>query len=230
MRIADQNWMQVEGFLAGDDRCVLPLGCTEQHAYLSLATDSILAERIAVEAAEPLGVPVFPVMPFGITPSFMAYPGTISLGVEVYGEVLRQVVEGLKAQGFRRVLIVNGHGGNVPAKAGIEDWGRSNGVKIVWHDWWRGPKTQAKVQEIDPDASHASWMENFEWTRLPGVSSPSTKKPMIPFPEIYGMSPADVKTHVGDGSFGGLYERSAQDMSALWTVGVDEARALLESL
>ncbi len=47
------NWMQVEEHLQRDDRVVLPLGSTEQHAYLSLATDSILAERVAVEAAEP---------------------------------------------------------------------------------------------------------------------------------------------------------------------------------
>jgi creatinine amidohydrolase len=61
-RIADLNWMQVEGYLERDDRIVLPLGSTEQHAYLSLATDSLLAERVAVEAAEPLGVPVLPAL------------------------------------------------------------------------------------------------------------------------------------------------------------------------
>ena len=56
MRVRDLNWMQLEGYLRGDDRIVLPVGSTEQHAYLSLETDNILAERAAVEAAEPLGV------------------------------------------------------------------------------------------------------------------------------------------------------------------------------
>src|SRR5512146_1289557 len=56
MRIFEQNWMQVEARLEREVRAVLPLGSTEQHAYLSLGTDSILAERVAVEAAEPLGV------------------------------------------------------------------------------------------------------------------------------------------------------------------------------
>ncbi len=50
------NWMMVEEYLKRDDRCVLPLGSTEQHAFLSLSVDSILSERIAGEAAEPLGV------------------------------------------------------------------------------------------------------------------------------------------------------------------------------
>ena len=51
MKIAALNWMQVERYLERDDRAVVPLGSTEQHAYLSLATDSILAERVAAEAA-----------------------------------------------------------------------------------------------------------------------------------------------------------------------------------
>ena len=67
MRVRDLNWMQLEAYLGGDDRIVLPVGSTEQHAYLSLETDNILAERASVEAAEPLGVPVLPVLPYGVT-------------------------------------------------------------------------------------------------------------------------------------------------------------------
>ena len=81
MRIAELNWMQVEAYLGHDDRAVLPLGSVEQHAYLSLATDAILAERLATEAAEPLGVPVFPVVAYGLTPYFSAFPGTVTLRV-----------------------------------------------------------------------------------------------------------------------------------------------------
>ena len=78
MKISEMNWMQVEAYLVQDDRAVVPLGSTEQHAYLSLSVDSILAERVAVEAAEPLGVPVFPVVSYGLTPYFGAYPGTVT--------------------------------------------------------------------------------------------------------------------------------------------------------
>ena len=67
--------MQLEAYLEHDDRIVLPAGSTEQHAYLSLETDNILAERLAVEAAEPLGVPVLPVLAYGIAPGFGAFPG-----------------------------------------------------------------------------------------------------------------------------------------------------------
>ena len=56
MRIRECNWMQVEEYLERDDRIVVPLGSTEQHGYLSLETDNVLAERVSAEAAEPLGV------------------------------------------------------------------------------------------------------------------------------------------------------------------------------
>jgi creatinine amidohydrolase len=67
--------MQLETYLERDDRIVLPLGSTEQHAYLSLATDVILAERVAVEAAEPLGVPVLPPLAFGVAPTSPPFQG-----------------------------------------------------------------------------------------------------------------------------------------------------------
>ena len=60
MNIEDRNWMQVEEYLQHEDRIVVPLGSIEQHAYLSLGVDRILSERVAIEAAEPLGVLVLP--------------------------------------------------------------------------------------------------------------------------------------------------------------------------
>jgi creatinine amidohydrolase len=122
MRITDMNWMQVEDYLKRDDRCIVPLGSTEQHAYLSLSVDSILAERVALEAAEPLGIPVFPVLHYGITPYFRAYPGSITLRIETYLDIIRDVLDALAEQGFARILLVNGHGGNNPAQAYAGEW------------------------------------------------------------------------------------------------------------
>src|SRR3712207_1449600 len=103
--------MQLEAHLERDDRIVLPVASTEQHGYLSLATDCILAERVSVEAAEPLGVPVLPVLAYGVTPGFAAWPGSPSLSKETFVTVVRELLESLRGQGFRRILIVNGHGG-----------------------------------------------------------------------------------------------------------------------
>ncbi len=230
MRVADCNWMQIEERVKRDDRAVLPLGCTEQHSYLSLCTDSILAERVAAEAAEPLGVPVFPVVGYGITPHFRAYPGTVSLRVETLLGIVRDVLDGLREHGFRRVLIVNGHGGNSPAAAYANEWLATNpGSAIKFHNWWNAPKVWAKVQAIDPVASHASWMENFPWTRISGVTSPDTQKPVVDWAAISTRGPAAVRESLGDGNFGGRYVRPDDDTFAVWRVAVEETRALLES-
>src|ERR1700720_4646789 len=100
MRIYDCSWMQIEEYLQHDDRVVVPVGSTEQHGFLSLGTDAILAERVAVEAAEPLGVPVLPALPFGMAPYFAAYPGSMSLRLSTYAEVYRDLLDGLAAHGF----------------------------------------------------------------------------------------------------------------------------------
>ena len=233
MRIGASNWMQVEERLKHGDRCVVPLGCTEQHAYLSLSTDSILAERVATEAAEPLGVPVFPVLAYGITPSFRAYPGTVSLRVATYAAILQDLMLGVVEQGFRRVLFVNGHGGNAPGLSVVEEFVSDHpslGLRAKWHNWWSAPQTMAKVLTIDKDASHASWMENFPWTRLTGVDPPSVRKPIVDYASARGQSPKAVREALGDGSFGGLYQRPDDEMLAIWSVAVSETRAVIESL
>ncbi len=228
MLISEMTWSQVEDYLKHDDRAVLPIGSTEQHGYLSLSVDTILPERVAREACEPLGVPVFPTVNYGLTPYFKAFPGTVSLRVETLLAVVRDVLDALFVQGFRRILIVNGHGGNNPVQALASEWMADHtGTSVRFHNWWNAPRTWAKVQEIDPVASHASWMENFPWTRIGNVAPPAAAKPMVPVDQVRIMDPAQVRALIGDGNFGGLYQRSDEEMLALWRVAVEETRELV---
>jgi creatinine amidohydrolase len=230
MRISEMNWMMVEAYLSRDDRCILPLGCTEQHAYLSLSVDSILAERLASEAAEPVGVPVFPVLSYGITPYFRAFPGTVTLRVETYMSAVRDILDALADHGFKRILIVNGHGGNTPVQGLIGEWLADRpGVRIKFHNWWNAPKVWAQVEAIDPVASHASWMENFPWTRLAGVPVPRKQKPMVSSDYLRQLNPKDLRSYLKDGNYGGVYQRDDEEMTKIWAVAVEETRELLEN-
>ena len=228
MRVRDLNWFQLEEYLTRDDRIVLPIGSTEQHAYLSLETDNILAERVAVEAAEPLGVPVLPVLAYGLTPSFGAYPGSPTLRVETLVAVVQDLLDSLRGQGFRRILIVNGHGGNAPADAARREWcARHPDADVLFHHWWIGPRVQRLVQELDPHASHASWMENFPWTRLTEVELPADRKE--PLPQPLPAAPGAMREVAGDGQYGGFYSLPDEDVLRVWATGVDETRELLET-
>jgi len=229
MRVHDLNWMQLEAYLERDHRIVLPLGSTEQHAYLSLETDNILAQRVAEEAAEPLGVPVLPVLPYGITPLFAAYPGSLSVRAETYLALVRELLDSLYVQGFRKILIVNGHGGNAPARQVAGEWMATHGdAQAIFHDWWIGRRTAEVVRAIEP-AAHASWMENFPWTRLDAVELPRDPKPGVDFDSMRGRGPAALRELLGDGSFGGSYQRADDEVLRVWQAGVAEVRELLES-
>jgi creatinine amidohydrolase len=229
VNVSEMNWSQVEAYLQRDDRAILPLGSTEQHAGLSLSVDSILSHKVALDAADPLGIPVFPAVPYGLAPYFLAYPGTVSLRLETYARLIGDILDSLAGSGFRRILLVNGHGGNQPAHAAAIEWMANHpAVQVRFHNWWNAPRTLAKVQEIDPVASHASWMENFPWTRLAGVVMPAEQKPMIDLTRMRLLGPEALRAYLGDGNFGGRYQRADEDMLAIWQVAVAETRDLLE--
>jgi creatinine amidohydrolase len=229
MRVSQMDWRMVEDWTRRDDRCVLPLGSTEQHAGLSLMVDAILAERVAVEAAEPLGIPVFPAVPYGLAPYFQAFPGSVTLRVDTFVAVVRDVLDSLKRSGFRRIMICNGHGGNQPAAALAQEWLMDNpDCRLRFHDWWRAPLTMAQVQATDPVASHASWMENFPWTRLPTTPADDGKA-MVDTDRLKTLPPFEARNLLEDGNFGGRTQRSDNEMLAIWNVAVEETRAMLES-
>jgi creatinine amidohydrolase len=232
VKIEDANWMQVEDYLEQDDRVVIPIGSTEQHAYLSLGTDTILAHRVAVEAAEPLGVPVLPALPFGIAPGFVAFPGTVSLRLETLAAVLTETLDALYGQGFRGFLLVNGHGGNIPVGDALETWARGHDeARLRFHSWWDSPAVRNVAERIHPEAAHASWFENFPWTRLPGVDLPAEEKPAVTDSvALRELDPGAVRAAIGDGSYGGPYEVPDEDALKVWQAGVAEVRTLIERL
>ena len=71
-------------------------------------------------------------------------------------------------------------------------------------------------------------MENFPWTRLAGVPQPTQQKPMVDLERMRADEPEGVRAYLGDGNFGGYYERPDEDMLRIWNVAVEETRALID--
>ena len=100
MFLEAMTWMDVERYLAHDDRIVVITGACEQHGYVSLLSDILAPMAIAKAAIEQEPVLVAPPLPFGISPYFTAYPGTISLRVETFAIVVRELLTGLVSPGL----------------------------------------------------------------------------------------------------------------------------------
>jgi creatinine amidohydrolase len=100
--------------------------------------------------------------------------------------------------------------------------------RVRFHDWWRAPKTWARVMQADPVVGHAGWMENFPWTRLPTTPG-DERKPVVDTDRLKTLPPFETRNVLEDGSYGGRTQRPDEDMRAIWEVAVAETRALLEA-
>lgn len=93
--------------------CVLPIGCMEKHGqHLPVGTDSILAEEIALRASERETVCVFPTLHFGEKTGAGEFRGTVMLSTELRQRLLTEICSEIHRNGFNKILIFNGHGGN----------------------------------------------------------------------------------------------------------------------
>lgn len=122
---------------------VVPIGATEQHGpHLPLETDwrlcSEVAERACTSARE-RGVPVLLTPPVwtGFSPHHMAFPGSVTLDVGTFLELVGQIARSLWAHGARKILLLNGHGGNANLlRSAVQQLRFEHGVRVAAASYW----------------------------------------------------------------------------------------------
>jgi creatinine amidohydrolase len=111
--LQEMTWTDVQEYLRTNDMVIIPLGSTEQHGpHLPLGTDSYIATDIAKMISARTGVVVVPVILAGYSVYHSGFPGSLSLKPETMEQVLFGTAEMLIKYGFRRIMFMNGHGGN----------------------------------------------------------------------------------------------------------------------
>ncbi len=225
MRFGDLNWMDVERYLEHDDRLMLVLGACEQHAYLSLTTDVKVPLALADAASERTGVLVAPPLNFGASPYFLAYPGTVSLRLSTLLDVVEDMVRSVYGYGFRRVLVLNGHGGNIPARGRLYELASQlSDLRLAWYDWWLSDTVKRVAEKHGLQPAHANWLEAFPFTKVAEIPQEYKAPPRVP-----GLLGAQEARGVyGDGSFGGSYEASAEVMDAVFREALQDIVKLLD--
>jgi creatinine amidohydrolase len=226
MRFEDLNWMDIEKYLQHEDRLMLVLGATEQHGYLSLLTDIKVPLALADAASQATGVLVAPPLNFGISPYFLNYPGTISLRVSTLIAAAEDIVRSAYGHGFRRILILNGHGGNSPVRNHLHQVNNDlPDLKLNWHDWWLSHSVEAVAQKHNLKPAHANWLEAFSFTVV-GETPAGNKTP----PNAPGaiMDSETARRVYGDGSFGGAYRVSDDIMHELFSACLEDVLQLIK--
>jgi creatinine amidohydrolase len=114
--LSEMAWPEVKHAIEEKRIVILPVGSTEQHGpQLPLDTDIVNSFEIAKAAAQRTGSLVAPPLYYGITPHWMGFPGTMSIEWNTWIKFVTQIGQSLSKHGFRKLVILNGHGGNSAA-------------------------------------------------------------------------------------------------------------------
>lgn len=166
MWLQRSTWPEVETYLKSSTGIVMPIGSTEQHGPTGLiGTDAICPETIAAGLAAQ-GILVGPTLSLGMAQHHMAFAGTITLRPSTLSALIHDVVSSLACHGFRHVLFINGHGGNIATveSAFAEIWAdfslaaEPSELRLKLMSWWTGPRVSRLRDELyaDNEGSHAT--------------------------------------------------------------------------
>jgi creatinine amidohydrolase len=118
---------------------LLPTGAVEQHGpHLPVGTDAFIPEAIVNAAAEQAdNVLALPTLPYGYSPHHGGVPGTITLSSKTYLGLFEDILSSLVDDGFERIAVVNGHGGNrALLKTAVSDFRAATGVSVAVISYW----------------------------------------------------------------------------------------------
>ncbi|SDY28061.1 creatininase family protein [Halobellus clavatus] len=185
MYVADQTWPELGDYVAEESVAIVPLGSTEQHGpHLPLATDHLIAEGLAREAADRTGYLCTPTVNVGVSPHHRQFHGTMWVDPPAFRDYVESFTRNLAYHGIDRVVFVNAHGGNVEhlREVGrrLRDDGTIYAVEWMWDESipelvdeafehngpHGGPKETAMIQHLAPELVRE---EEFEAARDGGI-------------------------------------------------------------
>jgi creatinine amidohydrolase len=225
MNIEQMNWMMVEKYLRKDKRVILIIGACEQHGYLSLLTDIKIPLAIAEAASQNTGVLVAPPLNFGISTSFLTYPGTISFRTTTLMDAVEDIVRSLYGVGFRKFMVINGHGGNLPVRSRLHEMMNVlDDLQAIFYSWWMEPNVQKVMEKHGVPGFHGGWMESFNFTRV--VDLPKGEK-KAPKPTRMLNAKENRKTYQ-DGVYGGRFQPDDKILDEIFRIAVADIFELLK--
>lgn len=211
--LGEMTWPQVEEYLKKQDSILVPVGSTEQHGPTGLlGIDFMTAFEISLAVGKKTKTLVAPPLPFGMALHHSAFPGTVTLTPQTYIQVVVEIIRSLTNQGFKKIIFVNGHGGNIaPITTAFCEFLNSNqtaDLQLV--NWWHLDEVTQYEKEFfgELNGFHATcgevsvtmYTHDGAYAQLPPVElkEPGPRKTRWP------LSPQEFKKHFPDGRMGSL--------------------------
>jgi len=242
MRLADMTWLEVSN-LSKDTPVIFPVAALEQHGkHMPLFTDSLLMGEIARRVEEKLGERALfaPLQWLGNSHHHIDFPGTLSTEPRVYLDVLCGLYENFIRHGFRRLLILNGHGGNdVPGRQAVfevrQNHRERRDLLLLFATYWNLSEQagQAHPEISQPVMGHAcEWETSMVLHLAPYLVKDHRTAPAVAFgnpfePAVRGWTMPDrsVPGHIGDPR-----GASAEKGEALFAQFARDSAAMIERM
>jgi creatinine amidohydrolase len=156
-QLADLNWETFRSRVPSEvDAAILPVGTVEAHGAIPLGTDILIPSALAVDLAPRLPALVAPPVPYGVTNSLLPYPGSTTVSSATFVAYLFEAAAGLADAGFRRIVLLNGHGGQSREVGEVVArlWAEKRAFSVAV-EWW-GPAREATLELYgDVTSGHA---------------------------------------------------------------------------
>jgi len=193
-------WVDAKEYYSKNDIAILPVGSTEQHGpHNPLGTDHLIAEALAEEAAKRTGVLCLPVIPFGVSSHHRQFWGTIFIQPKVFREYIMDTCLSLKYYGVKKIVIVNGHGGNTSSLLELARELRKQGMLVSVFQWWNATGELLPRIFGSDERGHAGSEETsmnlFLYPELVKMDKALNEKPREPIPKVSGVVGWGIRHH-----------------------------------
>jgi creatinine amidohydrolase len=148
LKINDLTWEQFRDRVPNlSDLVMMPVGTIEAHGAIPLGTDTIIPEALALALAPRLGALIAPSIAYGVTNSLLPYPGSTTVSSATFAAYLFEAAAGLVDAGFRRIVLLNGHGGQTGEVAAVVArlWNEKKAYAVAVEWWGFGEALSASI-------------------------------------------------------------------------------------
>ena len=168
---------EVRTYFQESDMALLTVGCLENHgSHNVLGVDTLVPEKLLSMIEEKVRIAAAPGIPYGVCDDMTGYPGSISIGEECMYMLLTRITDGLISHGAKKILFLNGHGGNIPTLNRVCVELSKKGVVGVQLNWWimagqlnpdwagghGGGEETAAMLAVDPKLVHMDQIRSQE--------------------------------------------------------------------